>query len=135
MSNFLYLLWKLIIVNPFYQKSVQVRNQKFFRMENVLWNEGTPINILFTTQQRKTPQVKTLEFFFLLHALKTWFWIRHLIHRWTQLAHFFLKSEHFFRFSKKGMARPRSPRPTLCEPAVTVSFYVTDYPYKLYAML
>ena len=40
--------------------------------------------------------------FFLLDTLKTTFWIEYLTQRWTLSGSFSEKSQHFFRFSKKG---------------------------------
>ena len=42
---------------------MQVRNQEFLRAGEVSCNESTPIIILSTTHQRKTPQGKIFEVF------------------------------------------------------------------------
>ena len=79
----------------------QVRNQGLFRAGEVSWNEGTSINILSSTYQRKTLKGKLLEFF-LLHTFKTAFQMGHLNHRWTQSGYFFLKQGYFFSIFNKG---------------------------------
>ena len=50
----------------------QARNQEFFRAEVVFQNKGTSINFLSTTQERKAPQGKISDIFF-LDTLKTAF--------------------------------------------------------------
>ena len=77
---------------------MQTRNQKFFKAEEVSWNQGTSINISSKTHERKTLLGKILEFF-LQDTVKTTFRIKNLIQRWTQSGLFF--QGHFFRFFKK----------------------------------
>ena len=82
--------------------TVQARNQEFLRAGEFSRNEGTSINSLSTTHQRRAPQGKILEFFH-LDALKTAFQVRHLTHRWIQSEYFFIKIKVLlFDFQKKG---------------------------------
>ena len=60
--------------------------------------------------------------FFLLDTLKTTFWIEYLTPKWTQSGSFSEKSQHFFRFSKKG--RGGLPPPSL--PLVARLGEITD---------
>ena len=62
--------------------------------------ESTHFNKHFGTKM--APHGKSLEFF-LLDATETKFWIKKFnLQRRTQPEHFFPKSGHFFRFSKKA---------------------------------
>ena len=56
------------------------------------------------TQEKKASQGKVLNIFFrkyfLLHTLKTTFWMENLTQRWAQSGSFSPKSGHFFDFQK-----------------------------------
>ena len=52
--------------------SFQARNQEFFRAGEVFQNKVTSINFLSSSQERKAPQGKISEIFF-LYTLKTAF--------------------------------------------------------------
>ena len=52
--------------------TLQARNQELFRAREVFQNKGTSINFLSATQERKAPQGKISEIFF-LDTLKTAF--------------------------------------------------------------
>ena len=54
------------------EQPLQARHQEFFRAGKVFQNKGTSINFLSATQERKAPQGKISEIFF-LDTLKTAF--------------------------------------------------------------
>ena len=77
MSNliFMNIFVAQILIVCFYSKcllyySLQARNQNFFRAGEVSWDEGTFINILLKTPEKKAPQGQIWEFF-LLDTLQT----------------------------------------------------------------
>ena len=90
-----YCVWADSSYTSYFILCHQVRNQKFFRAGEILWNLGTSINISYKAQEKKGN-------FFLLDTLKTTFWMENLTQRWIQSGTFFTKSGHFFLFSKKG---------------------------------
>ena len=78
---------------------IQARNQKFFKAEEVLWNQGTSITISSKTHERKDLLGNLVEFF-LQDTVKTTFRMKNLTQRWTQSGPFF-KFRALFGFSKK----------------------------------
>ena len=77
---------------------MQTCNQKFFKTEEVSWNQGTLLKISWKTHEIKTLLGKILDFF-LQDTVKTTFRIKDLIQRWRQLGLFF--QGHFVWFFKK----------------------------------
>ena len=79
---------------------IQARNQKFFKAEEVLWNQGTSITISSKTHERKALLGNLVEFF-LQDTVKTTFQMKNLTQRWTQSGPFFQNQGTFFDFLKR----------------------------------
>ena len=129
MSNliFMNIFVAQILIVCFYSKcllyySLQARNQNFFRAGEVSWDEGTFINILLKTPEKKAPQGQIWEFF-LLDTLQTT--LENVTQKWTQPGHFLQNQGTFFSIFEIGQGRP--PRPS-CAPAIC-------YIYVCYFML
>ena len=52
-----------IIVETYVELSIQARNQKFLKTEEVSWNKVTSINIFSTTHEREAPHGQISEIF------------------------------------------------------------------------
>ena len=82
------------------------------------WNQGTSINILSTTHERKAPHGKIL-FFSPGNSLNC---MRNLTHKWSQSRHFFPTLGHFFPVFEKGQGRPPPSLLQLCACLYDISF-------------
>ena len=105
--------------------TVQASNQEFLRAGEFSRNEGTSINSLSTTHQRRAPQGKILEFFH-LDALKTAFQVRHLTHRWIQSEYFLLKLRYYYSIFKKRQLSPCLTCPLYLRLCSDISFNMSE---------
>ena len=79
---------------------MQVRNQELFKAGEVLWNQGTSINISSKTHERKVLLGKILEYF-LQDTVKISFPMKNLTQIWIQSRPFFPHQGTFFDFLKR----------------------------------
>ena len=78
---------------------IQARNQKFFKAEEVLWNQGTSITISSKTHERKALLGNLVEFF-LQDTDKTTFRMKNLTQKMDTIRIFF-QIQHFLVFLKR----------------------------------